>query len=147
MAGSFDEAQVRLAHRYVAAVWDKLHSEDIVSGTAYSGIATKRREPDACDGNLCAIPCRVRGIDERSHGEAADDDSLQGSSRKPRHSMRRQRIALTKAIALLRLSADRTAKTYEAEVLKNDAASMDKTKGSGFSPRRQRRKRRTHEDT
>jgi hypothetical protein len=125
------------AHWYVAAVWDQLHSEEISSGSAYSmhrGEGSGKLMPATATpsrdsfieyvGSMSARmakPAAIAILSVAAAPETAPVDTLVETHR-----------TYKEAIALLRQSADRTAKTYEAEVLKNDPASMDKARGSGF---------------
>jgi unsaturated chondroitin disaccharide hydrolase len=124
------------AHWYIAAVWDQLHTEDIagantdaahrnLNGTLMPAEASPSRdsfiEYVAAMSARMAKPAGVRILSESAAAETAPPDTLVPTHR-----------TYKEAIALLRASADRTAKAYEAEVLKNSAASMDKFNGSGF---------------
>jgi unsaturated chondroitin disaccharide hydrolase len=125
------------AHWYVAAVWDQLHTEDTVGGTAYSmhrgevsGTLMPARPAPSRDSFIdyvgamsarMAKPAYVKILSDTAAPQSAPPDTLI-----PKHRTYKE------AIALLRRSADRTAKTYEAEVLKSDPAAMEKFKGTGF---------------
>ena len=125
------------AHWYVAAVWDQLHSEDLsgastdaahrnLNGTLMPGAnASPTRESfvayvGAMSARM-AKPASTAILSRTAEPETAPPDTLT-----PTHRTHKQ------AIELMRKSADRTAKTFEPQVLRNDAAAMDKYKGSGF---------------
>lgn len=112
------------AHWYVAAVWDQLHTEDL-SGTLMPANASPSRESFVeFVGSMSARmakPAAVKIVSEAAAAESAPADTLTPVHR-----------TYQEAIALLRKSADRTAKIYEAEVLKSSPASMDKFHGAGF---------------
>jgi unsaturated chondroitin disaccharide hydrolase len=124
------------AHWYVAAVWDQLHTEDLtgagadaahrnLNGTLMPADASPTRdsfvEYVGAMSTRMAKPAAVKILSDAAAVEAAPPDTLVATHR-----------TYKEAIALMGKSADRTAKTYEAEVLKNSPSSMDKFKGSGF---------------
>lgn len=125
------------AHWYVAAVWDQLHTEDLtgastdaahrnLNGTLMPAANTPPTRESfvayvtAMSARM-ATPASAGILSKAAEPEAAPADTLTPAHR-----------TYKEAIALMRKSADRTAKTYESQVLSNDAAAMDKYKGSGF---------------
>lgn len=116
------------AHWYVAAVWDQLHTEDIVRSSngvlMPAGAVPNRKSFVEYVGAMSArmsTPITVKVLSEAAAAETAPQDTLT-----PVHRTYKD------AIALLRKSVERTAKAYEAEVMKNSPESMDKFKGTGF---------------
>jgi unsaturated chondroitin disaccharide hydrolase len=125
------------AHWYVAAVWDQLHNEDLVgagsdaahrnlNGTLMpaANIPPTRETFVEYVGWISARmakPAVVKILSEAAAAETAPPDTLT-----PEHRTYKQ------AIGLMRQFADRTAKTFEAAVLKSSPESMDKFNGSGF---------------
>ncbi|HEV1285754.1 MAG TPA: DUF4861 family protein [Bryobacteraceae bacterium] len=125
------------ANWYVAAVWDQLRTEDLLGATtdaAHRNLngtlmpaanAPPSREffvayVSAMSARM-ASPATMNILSKASEPEQAPQDTLAPTHR-----------TYKEAIALMRKSADRTAKTFESQVLKNDAAAMDKFQGSGF---------------
>ncbi len=124
------------AHWYVAAVWDQLHTEDLSgastdaarrnsNGTLMPADAIPTRdsfvEYVASMSARMAKPAAVRILSDAATAETAPPDTLAPAHR-----------TYKEAIALMRKSGDRTANTFEAELLKNSPASMDKFNGTGF---------------
>jgi len=124
------------AHWYVAAVWDQLHTEDLIgagadaahrnlNGTLMPADTSPSRESFVEYVGLMsarmAQPAGVKILSDAARAETAPPDTLVATHR-----------SYKDAIALMRRSADRTAKLFEAEVLKNSPASMDKYQGTGF---------------
>ncbi|HTB14305.1 MAG TPA: DUF4861 family protein [Bryobacteraceae bacterium] len=124
------------AHWYIAAVWDQLHTEDLTGATADAAHRNLNGTLMPADssptresfveyvGSMSARMAKlavVKIVSETAAAETAPPDTLAATHR-----------TYKEAIELIRKAADRTAKTYEAEVLKNNPASMDKYKGTGF---------------
>lgn len=113
-----------VAHWYVAAVWDQLHTEDLAGALMPANDSPSRASFVEYVGSMSARmakPAAAKILSESAAAESAPPDTLTPAHR-----------TYKEAIALLRKSADRTAKIYEAEVLKSSPASMDKFHGSGF---------------
>ncbi len=113
------------AHWYVAAVWDQLHTEDLVGTLMPAANRPPTRESfvayvGAMSARM-AIPASVGVLSKAAEPESAPPDTLVPTHR-----------TYKEAIELMRKSADRTAKTFEPQVLQNNAAAMDKFHGSGF---------------
>ncbi len=123
-------------HWYVAAVWAQLHTEDLngaaadaahrnLNGTLKPASSAPAREAFvAYVGSMSARLAKPASMKILS--KAAAPESAPADTRIPTHR------TFSEAIALMRQSADRTAKLFEPQVLANDAAAMDKYKGSGF---------------
>jgi hypothetical protein len=125
------------AHWYVAAVWDQLHTENLLGATTDAAhrnlngtLMPAANTPPTRESFVAyvsamsarmALPATAGILSKAAEPEQAPADTLAPTHR-----------TYKEAIALMLKSADRTAKIFGPQVLKNDSAAMDKFQGSGF---------------